>query len=196
MKTKALLAAAVLLLATRATAGEVRGTCEIRFVGTSTLHDFSGNGRCRPFSAPLVRTPEGGTVLPLVELEIPVEEMKTGIGARDERMREMFHADRHPGIHAAARGIDADPLRGRMRADREGKAPIGITLAIGGVERAIQATAGNLREDGNRVFFEIEFPVSLKEFGLAAPTVLGIIRVGDRVAVKGIFVLDVSEAPR
>ncbi len=194
---KTFLAIVLLLpLSLQAAAGEIRGTCEVRFVGTSSLHDFSGTGRCLPFSAPLVRTPEGGTVLPAVELEVPVAEMKTGIDSRDAKMREMFHADRHPRIRAEARGIDADALRGRMRADREGKAPIGIALGINGVERTIQATAGNLKEEGNRVLFEIEFPVSLKEFGLSPPTVLGIIRVGDRVAVKGTFALEVSEDPR
>jgi hypothetical protein len=190
-----LAAVVLLLLGIPALAGEVRGTCDFRFLGSSTLHDFEGTGRCLPFSAPMHRTAEGKGVLALVEVEVPVAEMKTGISARDGRMREMFQADRYPAIRAAAGEVDADALRERMRADREGKAPLEISLSIRGVERKIPATAKNLRTEGNRVSFEIAFPVSLKEFGLSAPSVLGIIRVADQVAVTGSFTLDVAYDP-
>jgi hypothetical protein len=190
------LAIAILLLfAIPALSGEVRGTCDFRFFGSSTLHDFEGTGRCLPFSAPILRAAEGKGELALVEVEVPVAEMKTGIGARDRKMREMFQADRYPAIRAAARDIDAEALRERMQGDREGKAPLEIHLSIRGVERKILATAKNLKADGNRVSFEIAFPVSLKEFGLPAPTVLGILRVADQVAVTGSFTIDVTYDP-
>jgi hypothetical protein len=195
MKTR-LAVVLLLLIAAQAAAAEVRGTCEVSFTASSTLHDFSGTGRCLPFSAPLRRTPAGRSILPLVEVEVPVSGMKTGIESRDGKMRAMFQADRHPGIRAAARDVDTDALRERMRADREGKAPLEISLAIRGVERKVAAVAGNLKEEGGRVSFEIEFPVSLKEFELEAPAVLGVIRVADRVVVKGVFALEVSEGPR
>ncbi len=190
------LAAAVLLLSwTPAFAGGIRGTCDVRFLGDSTLHDFTGTGRCVPFSAPLARDAEGKYLLALVEVEVPVAEMKTGIGARDRMMREMFGTDRYPAIRAWARDIDTEALRGRMEGDGEGIATLEITLAIRGVERKIAATARNLKAAGNRVSFDVEFPVSLKEFGLPAPSVLGFIRVADQVAVTGRFTLDVAYDP-
>jgi hypothetical protein len=118
--------------------------------------------------------------------------MKTGNDSRDEKMREMFQSDRHPVIRAVARDIDADKARERMRKDPGGKTPLEVTLAIRGVERKVQATAGNWKEDGDRVAFDVEFPVSLREFDLKAPSVLGLIRVGDRVVVKGTFALTVQ----
>ena len=51
----------------------------------------------------------------------------------------------------------------------------------------IHATATNFREEGNRVDFDIEFPVSLKDFGLKAPLFLVVFRVRDKV-VRNNFV--------
>jgi len=184
--------AILLFLATAAAAGEIRGTCDVRFLGTSTLHDFSGTVRSRPFAAPLSKDAAGKQVLPSVEVEFPVAEMKTGNDSRDGKMREMFESDRHPVIRAVARDVEADKARERMRMDPGEKIPLEVTLAIRGVERKVQATAGNWKEDGDRVAFDVEFPVSLGEFGLKAPTVFGFIRVGDRVVVKGTLALTVQ----
>ncbi len=63
------------------------------------------------------------------------------------------------------------------------------------MERKVRATASNLKESGERVTFDLEFPVSLGEFDLKAPSVLGIIRVGDKVSVKATFTLTVSRSP-
>ncbi|HEX9191233.1 MAG TPA: YceI family protein [Candidatus Deferrimicrobiaceae bacterium] len=183
------------LLAAPAAAGGIQGTCDVRFLATATLHDFSGTVRSRPFAAPLSRDATGKSVLPSVEVEVDVAGMKTGNDSRDEKMREMFQSDRHPVIRAVARDVDADRARERMRKDPAGKTPLEITLAIRGVERKVQATAGNWKEDGDRVAFDIEFPVSLREFDLKPPSMLGFVRVGDRVVVKGTFALTVQGTP-
>jgi hypothetical protein len=173
------------LLAGSAVAGSIQGTCDVLFLATSTLHDFSGTARSRPFTAPLAADGAGKAVLPALVLEFPVADMRTGNDSRDGKMREMFQADRHPVIRAVARDVDAESLRERMRKDRNGKVPLPVFLDIRGMERKIQATAGNWKETGEQFSFDVEFPVSLREFGLAPPSVLGIIRVADRVDVKG-----------
>ena len=76
-----------------------------------------------------------------------------------------------------------------------GIASIDLLLRIRDVERKVRATAGNLKESGERVTFDLEFPVSLGEFDLKAPSVLGIIRVGDKVSVKANFTLTVIRSP-
>jgi hypothetical protein len=63
------------------------------------------------------------------------------------------------------------------------------------VERRVRATASNLKEAGEQVSFDLEFPVSLKEFDLKAPSFFGIVRVGDKVSVKTTFTLTVSRFP-
>ncbi|HEY5190912.1 MAG TPA: hypothetical protein VII77_02920, partial [Candidatus Deferrimicrobium sp.] len=100
-----------------------------------------------------------------------------------------------PRIHAAAHDVDVQRLRVEIGKGREGDASIDLLLRIRDVERKVRATASNLKESGERVSFDLEFPVSLREFDLKAPSVLGIIRVGDKVSVKATFALTVSRSP-
>jgi len=187
------IAIAFLLLSTPAAwAGEIKGTCFLRFVGISTLHDFSGTVRCLPFTADLVKRADGGTTIPAVEIDVLVDEMDTGNKSRDGQMREMFQGDRFPRIHGTARGIDVDGIRRETGKEGGGKAFFDLTLKVRDVERTIPAAVTNLREEGNRVGFDVEFSVSLKDFGLKAPSFLGIFRVRDKVAVTGNVLLEVS----
>ena len=174
---------------------KILGACDVVFLVTSTLHDFPGSARCLPFEAVLARDAAGRRVIPVVEVEVPVGGMDTRNKSRDGQMREMFRSDRFPRIHAAAHDVDVDRLRVEMGKDREGKAPLDLLLRIRDVERKVRATAGNLKESGERVTFDLDIPVSLREFDLKAPTVLGIVRVGDKVSVKAAFTLTVSPAP-
>jgi polyisoprenoid-binding protein YceI len=173
----------------------IRGACDVAFLVTSTLHDFPGSARCLPFEADLARDAAGNLVIPSVEVEVPVAGMDTRNKSRDGQMREMFRSDRFPRIHAAARDVDVDRLRVELGKGREGKAPLDLLLRIREVERKVRATASNLKESGERVTFDLDFPVSLGEFDLKAPSVLGIIRVGDKVSVKATFTLTVSRSP-
>ena len=173
----------------------IRGACDVAFLITSTLHDVPGSARCLPFEAVLARDPAGRQVISTVEVDVPVTGMDTRNTTRDGKMREMFLAERFPRIHAATRDVDVERLRVELGKGREGKAPLDLLLRIRDVERKIRATASNLKETGDRVTFDLEFPVSLGEFDLKPPSVLGIIRVGDKVSVKAAFTLTVSRSP-
>jgi len=173
----------------------ILGACDVAFSVTSTLHDFTGSARCLPFAAVLARDAPGRQVIPSVEVEVPVEGMDTGDKSRDGQMREMFQSVRFPRIHAAVHDVDVERLRVEIGKGREGNASVDLLLRIRDVERKVRATASNLKESGERVTFDLEFPVSLREFGLKAPSVLGIIRVGDKVSVKTTFALTVSRSP-
>jgi len=172
----------------------IRGACDVAFLITSTLHDVPGSARCLPFAAVLARDAAGRQVIPTVELEVPVAGMDTRNTTRDGKMREMFLSERFPRIHAATHDVDVERLRVEAGKGREGNASIDLLLRIRDVERKVRATAGNLKESGERVTFDLEFPVSLGEFDLKAPSVLGIIRVGDKVSVKATFTLTVSQS--
>jgi polyisoprenoid-binding protein YceI len=173
----------------------ILGACDVAFLVTSTLHDVPGSARCLPFAAVLARDAAGRQVIPVVEVEVPVAGMDTRNRSRDGQMREMFRSERFPRIHAAAHDVNVERLREEMEKGREGKAPLDLLLRIRDVERKIRATASHLEESGGRVTFDLEFHVSLGEFGLKAPSVLGIIRVGDKVSVKTTFTLTVSRSP-
>jgi hypothetical protein len=192
MKMARIAVAFLIVSASPAWAGEVKGTCFLRFVGISTLHDFSGTVRCRPFSADLARSMDGGTTVSAVEVDVLVDEMDTGNESRDGQMREMFQSGRFPRIHGNVRDIDADRIRREIGKEGGGKAFFDLTLKVRDVERTIRAAVTNLREEGNRVGFDVEFPVSLKDFGLKAPSFLVIFRVRDKVTVTGNVLLEVS----
>ena len=171
------------------------GACDVAFLVTSTLHDVSGSARCLPFTVRIARDASGREVIPVVEVEVPVAGMDTRNKSRDGQMREMFRSERFPRIHAEAHDVDVGRLRVEIGKGREGNPSIDLLLRIRDVERKVRATAGNLKESGERVTFDLEFPVSLGEFELKAPSVLGIIRVGDKVSVKTTFALTVSRSP-
>jgi len=173
----------------------IRGACDVVFLITSTLHDVPGSARCLPFDAVLARDAAGRQVIPSVDVEVPVAGMDTRNKSRDGQMREMFRSDRFPRIHAAARNVDVERLRVELGKGHEGKATLDLLLRIRDVERKVRAMASNLKESGDRITFDLEFPVSLGEFDLKAPSVLGIIRVGDKVSVKTTFTLTVSRSP-
>jgi hypothetical protein len=173
----------------------IRGGCDVAFLITSTLHDISGSARCLPFAAVLARDAAGRQVIPSVEVDVPVAGMDTRNRSRDGQMREMFRSERFPRIHAAAHDVDVERLRAETGKGSEGIASIDLLLRIRDRERKVRAKASNLKEDGEQVTFDIEFPVSLGEFDLKAPSVLGIIRVGDKVSVKANFTLTVSRSP-
>jgi len=182
-------------LADAPVSGTIRGACDVAFLVSSTLHDIPGSARCLPFAAVLSRDAAGRQVIPVVEVEVPVAGMDTRNRSRDRQMREMFRSERFPRIHAAAHDVNVDRLREEMGKGREGKSPLDLLLRIREVERKVRATASRLEESGGRVTFDLEFPVSLGEFDLKAPSVLGIVRVGDKVTVKATFSLTVSRSP-
>ena len=192
MKVARIAVAFLLVLAASARAGEIKGTCSLRFTGVSTLHDFTGTVRCRPFSADLVMSPDGGTRIPRVEVDVPVREMDTGNDTRDGKMREMFQSDRYPVIHGIVREIDVDGILREIGKEGEGKVFFDLTLGIRDVERTVHAAVTNFREEGNRIGFDVEFPVLLADYGLEAPSFLGIFRVRDKVTVTGNVRLEVS----
>ena len=173
----------------------IRGGCDVAFLITSTLHDVPGSARCLPFAAVLARDAASKEVIPSVEVEVPVAGMDTRNRSRDRQMREMFLSERYPRIHAAAQDVDVERLRVETGKGREGNASIDLLLRIRDMERKVRATASNLKESGEKVTFDLEFPVSLEEFDLKAPSVLGIIRVGDKVSVKANFTLTVIRSP-
>lgn len=171
------------------------GACDIAFLVPSTLHDVSGSARCQPFTVRTARDATGKEVIPVVEVEVPVAAMDTRNRSRDGQMREMFRSDRFPFIRGVARDVDVERLRAEIGRSRGRNASIGLLLRIRDVERKVFATATNLREFGERVTIDLEFPVSLREFDLKAPSVLGVLRVGDKVTVKATLTLTVSRSP-
>jgi len=170
-----------------ATSPDAQGHCEIRFFGSSTLHDFSGEVRSQPFAlafhvdASDVRGWWSGSI------QVAVAEMDTGIERRDRKMRAMFEADRFPLIVADFPRLGSAAL---ARVRSSGESDLEFDLTIRETTRPVAARVSNWTETGPRASFDAEFELSLEAFGLEPPTVFGLIRVKDAVVVRAHVILD------
>lgn len=183
---KAILATFVVLtVMPPAWAGAWKGSCDIRFRGTSTLHDFTGNVRCQPFQVGVEGIAGGKTIIPGAEVAVLAGEMDTGNKSRDRQMRKMFQNDKFPRIRGIFRRIDPENIRQELRRGPDGRAPLDFTLKIRDIERPVRAVASNFREAEGRISFDVEYPVSLKDFQLDPPSpFFGLVRVDDKIVVK------------
>lgn len=165
----------------------LQGRCEIRFFGSSTLHDFSGEVSARPFQlAPHVDASDGRTWWS-GSIEVAVADMETGIERRNRKMRAVFEADRFPQIVADLSDVESAALA-RARSGVESNFDFGLTIRE--TRRPVTAKISNWTEEGRLASFEAEFELSLESFGLEVPPVLGLIRVGDVVRVHAQVTLD------
>ncbi len=181
----AVAAAAVLFLAPSARAEAWKGTCDVSFRGTSTLHGFSGKVRCQPFRVGTEIAAGGRAIIPGTEVAVLAGEMDTGNRSRDRQMREMLQSDRYPRIRGILGTIDPEGLRRQFLRNPEGKVPLDFTLSIRDIERPVHAVAGHFRESDAGVSFDVEYVVSLKEYRLAPPRVFfGLVSVDDKVLVR------------
>ena len=158
-----------------AAALDVAGRCRVTFFATATLHDFEGKAPC----ARLAIEPHGESGHYRGFAEVTVAQLDTGIAARNEKMREMFEAERYPVITAIFENIDSAGVRGQA----QGMLPFAIE--IHGVARGVKATTSGWSEvpDQQRAHFRAEFTVALSDFGMEPPSAVGLVRVGDQVRV-------------
>ncbi|HEY2774402.1 MAG TPA: YceI family protein [Candidatus Binatia bacterium] len=153
--------------------GSAQATCDITFAGSSSLHDFEGK-------APRVTTtlhPAAAAGAWDVEFSIPVSGMTTDNDSRDAKMREMLHADRAPSIRVSFPAVNPDAARGQGQ--------LHGVVVIAGVSRDVVVAVSDWQSRGPNVSFDADAHLSLKDFQLEAPTVLGLIRVEDDVHVTG-----------
>ena len=156
--------------AAAARAQDVRGELRATFSASSTLHDFEGTAA--PSSVTLIADADGSWS---ADVAIPVATLSTGNGWRDESMREMFEAQKHPRILGRVRGIRPEQVRS------SGALP--IRLRIRDVELPLTARVSHWQQSERRASFEAQFDVSLAAFGLAPPK-LPFNRVADVVHVR------------
>lgn len=170
-----------------AAAQAVKGHCEIRFVGSSTLHDFSGEVQSRPFELETHLDDVAGDAWWSGAIEVAVFEMDTGIARRDRKMRAMFDAERFPLIVADFPKIESALL---AMARSGGEPEIDFDLTIREAKRPVAARISHWTDQGRGARFDVAFELSLQSFGLEVPPVLGLLRVGDVVTVRVQVILD------
>jgi polyisoprenoid-binding protein YceI len=169
--------AALFVLALASPARALNGKCAIDFNGYSTLHDFEGHVRSRPYEVEVTRDADG-TERWSAKLSVPAMEMDTQHRRRDKNMRALLRVPDFPLIEGVVHNEDPARYRGQPNPP-----PLPVNLNLVGRKNTLQTTVRNWQENEQRVRFDVEFAVSLKEFGLKPPSMLGMIRVDDRVDV-------------
>jgi hypothetical protein len=166
-----------LLSASLSLAETWNGRAELKFEGTSTLHDWGGKVTPQPFKADV--TLHGDKSLRVVStVTIKAVEMDTQEPKRDENMRKAMKVADYPLIIGK---IDAK-FSEISAAGTPSRLP--LTLILLGMPQNIIAKISNWQLKDGRATFDMEFPVSMKASGISVPAVLFFIRVGDAVTVR------------
>ena len=173
----ALVVLALLSLSARARE-PLYGSVSSDFKVKATVDSFTG----KAVSNPVVVQPED----PSINVTFEIAKMETGKKKRDKEMMHMFHADEFPLITGTAAAGSLLELKTGDEADL----PVSVTLH--GETRSVTGKVTAVTSSEGRLSFDMEFPLSLKAFGLKPPSVIGIIRVNDTVQVLSHVTLDTS----
>lgn len=182
------------LLTSSAFAVTFKGSCQIEFSGTTTLHDFSGRADCRPF---VLSVTKGGTSeqgVELSEISVPVASMNSDNKKRDHKMHTMLEIDQFPHITGQPVELTPEKFDSFLNGSTAEKEPFVFTLKIRDIARQQTAQISRLQQDDTQFTFVLEFDLSLKDYQLKPPSIFGLIRAGDQVHLK-VFVHLIKEKP-
>ncbi len=172
-----------LLLAAPAWSATLQGDCAIRFHGTSTFVNFDGSGSCTPFVVEVNNDLSRAEVLPGGEVQVPIDGMTTGIGARDRDMRKMFNSATWPLVRGRIGAIDARKLLAQMTTSGS-EARLHFDLILRETSRPVTARVTRFVETEEGIVLDFVFDVSLKAFGIKPPRVFLLVKVGNLVGVE------------
>ena len=164
---------------------DYRGDCAIVFQGSSTLHDFHGRARCQPFTVGKV---DG--VVDMSKVSVAVADMDTDNAKRDKKMREMFEEKRFPLITGSAGLIALKDIRTNLKKGADSATKVSFKLKIRDIVKPVTATVTNFVETDSRITADVAFTLSLADYHLQPPSVLGLISVDDKVSVTATVVLN------
>jgi hypothetical protein len=152
-----------------ATIQSLPATAAIRFDAASTLHDFGGSLPSRPFTLVL----SNGTWS--ADADVLSALMNTAHEKRDRKMHEMFATNSFPKMHGT---VIAAPIPGAAGTNAT------LQLIIRDKTNALTARISGWTEDARAIQFHATWELSLKDYALKPPSVLGVIRVGDRIRLE------------
>lgn len=173
-----------LLLATTASALMLEGSCDILFSGRSTLHNFDGKVSCQPFSLISEAGKELQDMPRQPVIKVLVSEMNTESTGRDEKMRAMFEEETYPEIQGLFGDLNPESLLQQLQESKELPETLEFVLQIRQIKQQVKAKTHDLLVSPEQISFMMDFPLSLASFQLKPPSVLGFIKVDDRVQVE------------
>jgi polyisoprenoid-binding protein YceI len=144
-------------------------TATIQFAGTSTLHDFGGSLPSQPFTLVLSKGTWSADANVLSGL------MNTAHEKRDRKMHEMFATNSFPKMHGAVTTASIPGAAGTNAT---------LRLIIRDKTNDLTARISGWTEDASAIKFHATWELSLKDYALKPPSVLGVIKVGDRIQLE------------
>lgn len=160
------------------------GTCAITFSGQSTLHGFAGSVKAEPFTATISNPGDTSQAVVSGRVTVKTAKMDTENKKRDATMHDVMEVSTYPDIIVEV--VDWTLATAGLIVDGSSLHPTAIpfTLAIKGKKQKLQGTVTDWSYTGNAINCAVSFPVSLKTSGIEAPSVLGLIKVADKIQVK------------
>lgn len=147
---------------------EYSGVAKITFTGTSTLHDFEGQVSSRLFALRIQSNTWSATA------DVLSGSMTTANDSRDRNMWKMLGTNVFPQI----KGVIREAI---IPSSDTGTAAASMTLGIRDRRQDIPVTFSNWSESEGILRFKADWNVSLRQYNLNPPSVMGVIRVGDKV---------------
>lgn len=150
----------------------------VTFDGDSTLHGFHGKAKeiaaenvSFDFSTAMMNSPR--------KVRIPIAALDTGNSRRDAAMRKMFDTGHFPEMIWDAASMDCTALSepGWWTCEQSG------TLTIRDISQTYILKLTLTEDDSDNLEADGDLDVSLADFKLKPPSVLGVIKVGDKVRI-------------
>ncbi len=155
------------------------GTSEIRFDGTSTLHDWSGTVPVDPFTATVMMNDQEQPTALKAKVTVKAVKMDTKEPDRDKKMRDSMKVADFPLI-VGTMDTAFDQV---MKPGEKSPSRLPFTLSLLGKDQQVDGAMSNWVLKGNTATFDLDFDLSLKKSGINVPSVLLVVRVGDTIKV-------------
>jgi len=146
---------------------------KVDFICKSTLHDFNGTAR------KLIGNFEQDLNIAKGFIDVDVASLTTDEPQRDKNMYQMFDATQYPQIHFTFKDTDLTDVVDH----HDGQIKFTGVLTIHNISHPVTLISkGHMLED--TLMCEGQVSIHLKDFDLKPPSILGLIRVSDEVAVR------------
>lgn len=155
-------------------------TADVVFRGSSTLHDFAGRVRSKPFQLALSSNTWSAAGA------VTATAMDTANDDRDKNMHRMLEAPRHPVLQGKVVGAP-------IPTGDSAQATLLLTIRDRSAELPVRITGWT--ETATQIRFHAAWNLSLKQFALQPPSVLGVIRVRDTVQLEADVIADKTAQP-
>lgn len=152
----------------------LQGTCQIDFIGSSTMGDFFGKALSEAFQ---IRSHDKNWTW---SMRVPVEKMDTQNSTQNKKMFRMFDSEEFPYVRGEFTKV---PFA------LEQMEAVPFTLTIKGISQSIVAQVKNKSSNKDQTSFDLEFIVPLNDFNLKRPSFLGFLKVGETVQVFAHFTI-------